>query len=91
MPFLSRFKDRDLELPKLREKLLENAIKDLTNDQDVLAIYLGGSMAKENCDNYSDIDLHIIVSPEKYSEFVLEKRSRPKKWGEVLYYERQFP
>lgn len=87
MTFLSRYKDRDLELPKHREKLLEIAIKDLTNDQDVLAIYLGGSMAKENCDNYSDIDLHIIVTPGKYSEFVLEKRNRPKKWGDVLYYE----
>jgi len=87
MSFTSRFKERDSRLPQYREKLLENAIQDLKNDTDVLAIYLGGSLAKGNFDHYSDIDLHIIVTPEKKNSFIQEKRNRPKQWGEVLYYE----
>lgn len=87
MGFVSKYEERDLNLPKHRDKLLENALNDLTNDPNVLAIYLGGSLAKGNYDNYSDIDLHIIVVADKKTDFIREKRERPKKWGKVLYYE----
>lgn len=73
MGFQSKFRERDLELPRHRDKLLENALNDLTNDLDVLAIYLGGSLAKGNFDNYSDIDMHIIVAPEKKPDFIQTK------------------
>jgi predicted nucleotidyltransferase len=91
MEFQSKYRERDLELPKHRDKLLDNALDDLMNDSDVLAIYLAGSLGKGNFDNYSDIDLHIIVIPEKKPDFVQSKRIRPKKWGEVLYYEESSP
>lgn len=87
MGFVSKYEERDLNLPIHRDKLLENALNDLTNDPNVLAIYQGGSLAKGNYDNYSDIDLHIIVAAEKKADFVRAKRERPKKWGKVLYYE----
>lgn len=87
MGFVSKFEKRDLELPKHRARLLENALNDLMNDPNVLAIYQGGSLAKGNDDNYSDIDLHIIVTPEKKVEFICAKCERPKNWGKVLYYE----
>jgi predicted nucleotidyltransferase len=76
MEFQSKYKERDLELPKHRDKLLDNALDDLTNDSDVLAIYLAGSLGKGNFDNYSDIDLHIIVIPEKKPDFIQSKRIR---------------
>lgn len=91
LSLMSRFKERDLKLPQYRENLLKNAVQDLKNDADVLAIYLGGSLAKGNFDYYSDIDLHIIVTPEKKIDFIQEKRNRPKRWGEVLYYEDTSP
>lgn len=65
MGFVSRHLERDLSLPEFRNILLENALNDLTSDTDVLAIYQGGSLAKGNSDIYSDIDLHIIVTPRK--------------------------
>ena len=68
--FVSRHLERDAALPKHRENLLSNAIKDLTTDSDVLAIYLGGSLAKMNFDNYSDIYLHTIVKSGKRAEFI---------------------
>lgn len=85
--FVSRHLERDAALPKHRENLLSNAIKDLTTDSDVLAIYLGGSLAKMNFDNYSDIDLHTIVKSGKRAEFIEKKRDRAEKWGIVLFHE----
>jgi len=91
MGFESKHLERDQELPKYRQKLLESALADLTKDKDVLAIYLGGSLAKENFDIYSDIDLHIIVTPETKKEFINDKQTRASKWGNVLFYEQSSP
>lgn len=85
--FVSRHVERDLSLPKHRNSLLENAIKDLTVDPNVLAVYLGGSLAKKNFDHYSDIDLHTIVRPEKRMDFIENKRIRAERWGRVLFHE----
>jgi predicted nucleotidyltransferase len=78
---------RDAMLPIQREQLLNQVLKDLTSDKDVLAIYLNGSLAKGNADRYSDIDLHIIVEPDRKDEFIKGKASRAERWGDVLFYE----
>jgi predicted nucleotidyltransferase len=85
--FVSKHLERDLSLPKYRDAHLESALNDLTSDSNVLAIYQAGSLAKGNFDNYSDIDLHIIVSPDVKAEFIKDKRNRAAKWGSVLFYE----
>nr|WP_251027604.1 nucleotidyltransferase domain-containing protein [Bacillus sp. ISL-41] len=66
---------------------MDSALTDLTSDPNVLAIYQAGSLARGNFDNYSDIDLHIIVNPELKADFIKEKRNRAAKWGSVLFYE----
>ena len=78
---------RDSKLPEARQHLMEKVRKDLEQDQDVLAIYLAGSLAKENNDNYSDIDLHTIVKPEKLASFIAGKKERAQRWGNVLFFE----
>ncbi|TWT01889.1 nucleotidyltransferase domain-containing protein [Planomicrobium sp. CPCC 101079] len=87
MGFVTRHMERDASLSKHREVLLNTALKDLTADSNVLAIYLGGSLAKKDFDNYSDIDLHTIVKPEKRAEFIENKRNRAERWGSVLFHE----
>ncbi|MBT2606530.1 nucleotidyltransferase domain-containing protein [Bacillus sp. ISL-53] len=87
MGFVSKHLERDESLPKHRDVILKNALKDLKTDSNVLAIYLGGSLAKGYIDNYSDVDLHTIVTSEKKSDFIKDKRDRAKNWGEVLFYE----
>ncbi|MED3996063.1 nucleotidyltransferase domain-containing protein [Peribacillus frigoritolerans] len=87
MGFVSKHLERDESLPKHRDVILKNALKDLKTDSNVLAIYLGGSLAKGNIDNYSDVDLHTIVTSEKKSDFIKDKKNRAKNWGEVLFYE----
>ncbi|MBL3644990.1 nucleotidyltransferase domain-containing protein [Bacillus sp. RHFB] len=87
MGFVSKHLERDESLPKHRDVILKNALKDLKTDSYVLAIYLGGSLAKGYIDNYSDVDLHTIVTSEKKSDFIKGKKNRAKNWGEVLFYE----
>lgn len=87
MGFLSKHIERDLSLPKQLDILLRNALYDLTSDTNVLAIYQAGSLARGNFDQYSDIDLHTIVTPEKKADFIKDKRNRASKWGHVLFFE----
>lgn len=65
-----RFEQRDELLPEEREALLKRAVDDLVSDEDVVAIYLDGSLSRNNSDRYSDIDLHTIVIPEKLTDFI---------------------
>lgn len=87
MGYTSRHLERDLSLPKHRDRLLQNALNDLAMDSNVLAIYQSGSLSKGNFDYYSDIDLHIVVTSDKKADFIKDKRNRAKKWGSVLFYE----
>lgn len=85
--FVSKHIERDAYLPKQRDILLEKALKDLSADPDVLAIYIAGSLAKGNDDHYSDIDLHTIVIPKRKAEFLKRKRDRANNWGDVSFHE----
>lgn len=84
---LTRHYERDSELPKHRQILQQSAVDDLITDSNVLGIYLGGSLAKGNADNYSDIDLRIVVNPNELNTFINQKKIRPNQWGNVLFYE----
>lgn len=83
--------DRDESLPAYRENLLRNALEDLRQDPDVQAIYLSGSLARQEQDKYSDIDLHTIVTDAKKTEFIRNKYTRAKRWGKVLFQEGNNP
>lgn len=84
---LTRHYKRDSELPKQRQILLQSVLDDLGNDSNVLGIYLGGSLARGNADNYSDIDLRVVVNPDELNNYISQKKVRPEKWGNVLFYE----
>ena len=53
----------------------------------VVGIFLGGSLAAGNADAYSDIDLRVVVTPEKHLWFVDQRREIPKQWSEFLFNE----
>ncbi|WP_087999561.1 aminoglycoside 6-adenylyltransferase [Gottfriedia solisilvae] len=83
-------KQRDLDIPKHRQNLINELELDLINDNNVLAVFYGGSIANQNTDLYSDIDLRIVVKDELFEEYRLNKKQRAKKWGNVLFFE-DFP
>ncbi|MBA2876211.1 hypothetical protein [Thermaerobacillus caldiproteolyticus] len=84
MGFVTRHKERDLEIPMHRQELMTAIEKDLFNDDDVLAAFYGGSIGNENMDLYSDIDLRIVVLPEKFQEFISNKKIGLKN-GEMFF------
>lgn len=83
-------RERDLNIPKHRQILLNKIEQDLTKDENVLAVFYGGSIGKKNTDLYSDIDLRIVVKDDVFEEYRLNKKERAKRWGKVLFYE-DFP
>jgi hypothetical protein len=78
---------RDQLLPEKRKELLDAISKDLTADSKILAIFLGGSLGSEMTDCYSDIDLRVVVDEKHLQTYLGNKKERPKRWGNVLYFE----
>lgn len=87
MGFVSKHTVRDLTLPNESKKILASIESDLFSDDNVLAFFYGGSIGNKNTDVFSDIDLRIVVKPNKLKEYVTNKKSRAKKWGNVLFFE----
>ncbi len=85
--FVSKYEQRDLQLPGYRKELLSSIESDLLYDENVLALFYGGSIGNENMDLYSDIDLRVVVKPEKIKEYISNKKIRPHNWGNVLFFE----
>lgn len=81
---------RDLDIPQHRERILNAIEKDLLVDDNVLAVFYGGSIGNNNTNLYSDIDLRVVVREEMYENYRLNKKERAKNWGNVLFYE-DFP
>lgn len=86
----NKHRDRDLKIPKYRQTMLKEIEQDLLKDENVLAVFCGGSIGNRNTDLYSDIDLRIVVKEEVFEEYRLNKRERAKNWGKVLFFE-DFP
>ena len=76
--------DRNVNLPKYRRELIEAIELDLKNDENVLAVFYGGSIGTQEMDRFSDIDLRIVVKDEMYEEYRL-KKSNGQKNGEMYY------
>ncbi|WP_299406895.1 nucleotidyltransferase domain-containing protein [Acaryochloris sp. IP29b_bin.148] len=51
------------------------------------ALYLQGSVAADSADEYSDIDLRVVVQPDAYLQYLSERFAAPMQWGEWLYNE----
>lgn len=86
----TKYRERDLDIPKHRQVLMEAIELDLINDNNVLAVFYGGSIGNQNTDLYSDIDLRIVVKDEVFEEYRINKKLRAKNWGSVLFFE-DFP
>ena len=63
----------DLEsYQKVRESLLSAIVEKLSNDGRFVAAWLTGSLSRNNADEFSDIDLRVVVSNE-YSSALCER------------------
>ena len=85
--FESAHMKRDSEIPKQRQLIKEAIERDLTDDMDIIAVFYGGSIGNQDSDNYSDLDLRIVVTEEAFEKYRKNKKERAAKWGNVLFYE----
>ncbi|MGR9470645.1 nucleotidyltransferase domain-containing protein [Rhizobium leguminosarum] len=82
---MTSIKHHDLE--RARNDLLATALGWFRKERGVLGIFLGGSLAAESADTYSDIDLRIVVEPEHHPHFVEVRREIPAQWPGFLFNE----
>ncbi|MFP3340703.1 hypothetical protein R0J91_22200, partial [Micrococcus sp. SIMBA_131] len=52
---------RDIEIPRHRQNLSDAIERDLLTDENILAVFYGGSIGNQSSDMYSDIDLRVVV------------------------------
>ena len=75
------------ELNAARQRLLDRVVEYFLAKEGVEALYIQGSVAAGSTDEFSDIDFRVVIQPEVYEQYILERFSAPKHWGEWLYNE----
>ncbi|TIP12618.1 MAG: nucleotidyltransferase domain-containing protein [Mesorhizobium sp.] len=70
-----------------RDRLLETAVQFFSRDPAVIGIFLGGSLAAGSADAFSDIDLRVVVQPDRHASYVDRRREIPKAWPGFLFNE----
>ncbi|MBY5357696.1 nucleotidyltransferase domain-containing protein [Rhizobium leguminosarum] len=75
------------ELENARSELVTVAQDHFKADPNVLAIFIGGSLAAGTADEFSDIDLRVVVNSEHHKRFVESREEIPKQWPGFLFNE----
>ncbi len=75
------------KLNAARQRLLDTVIEYFLSREGVEALYIQGSVAAGSTDEFSDIDFRVVIQPEVYEQYISERFSAPKHWGEWLYNE----
>lgn len=70
-----------------RDQLLETAVRFFSADSAVIGVFLGGSLAAGSADAYSDIDLRVLVTPDRHGYYVEQRQEIPKRWPGFLFNE----
>ena len=71
-------------LPSPHREFLLSAVEKLKNDLRILGVAAGGSLILNNIDEYSDLDLVIVVDPAKYPELFQERKHIAQNMGPLL-------
>lgn len=70
-----------------RKKLLSELVNYFSDDPAVLGMFLGGSLPAGTSDQFSDIDLRVVVTPEEHGRFLADRLDMPKQWNGYLFNE----
>jgi len=73
--------------PRDIQPLLDRFIEICSNDERIVAAFLGGSHAKGEADAFSDVDLCVIARDEAFDELVAEQARLVGRLGEPLFVE----
>jgi predicted nucleotidyltransferase len=80
-----RFSSEELNIA--RQCLFDRVVEYFLAREGVEALYLQGSIAAGSADEFSDLDFRVVIQPEVYEQYISERFSAPKHWGDWLYNE----
>ncbi len=69
------------ELPAIHREFLHSSMEKLKNDTRILGVAAGGSFILKTMDEYSDLDLVLIIDPDHYNVVLKERKSIAQKIG----------
>ncbi len=78
---------RDLELPDPQRDVASRFLELCLADPRIVAAFIGGSHARGQADEYSDLDLYFVTTDEAYEDFVTDKARFAHQLGRLLFLE----
>jgi predicted nucleotidyltransferase len=82
-----QFMNAVLQLPPNHQSFLDRFVAACMADSRVVAAFLGGSHAKGTADQFSDLDLTMIVTDADYDRFYAERAAFLRPIGEPIFLE----
>jgi predicted nucleotidyltransferase len=79
--------DQEIQLPKNHQEIVDRFLAACQADDRIVAAFMGGSYAKDEVDEYSDLDLFFITTDEAYEEFLVERENFVRLLGKPLFQE----
>jgi len=70
-----------------RDVLIERFVTACADDERIVAAFLGGSLAREDADAHSDVDLCVITRADAVADVVADRLSLIRRLGEPLFVE----
>jgi predicted nucleotidyltransferase len=80
----NRLDNRLSEIPRIHREFLQTSVEKLKDDKRILGVAVGGSILSYNMDEYSDLDLIVVVDREKYQEVLRERKKLAERIGPLL-------
>jgi len=74
-------------IPETAEAVIEQLVGSCVADDRVAAVFLGGSLARGEADEYSDVDLCVIVRDEAYADVIAGRDAFVRTIGDPLFLE----
>jgi nucleotidyltransferase-like protein len=68
-----------------RDRTLARMVQYFLDQKGTKALFLSGSVAAGQTDEYSDIDFRVVVDPPFYEEFLARRMTAPAPWGDLLF------
>lgn len=72
-------------LIEARDHLLDAAVSYFKQQPEVVGIFLAGSIPAGRADEWSDIDLRVLVRPEAHAAFLARREEHPRSWGDLAF------
>lgn len=69
-----------------QEEAVKKVYSEIMRDKLVRAVFLKGSIARGECDEYSDVDFYCMVDEERKEEFLSKRIKYLESYKPLIYY-----